>query len=285
MKEALSLFREKLKANHISEVLGLTMKIAVSGKGGVGKTLVAGVLAEFFVRKRFKVLAIDADPAPNLALTLGISPEEADKLVPISENKKLIESKTETGFSGVYRLTFSVDDIIEKFAVESPFGVNLLVMGTVRSADQGCTCPANAVIRALLQHLFVGRDEAVVMDMEAGVEHMGRGTAKHVDTMLIIGNPGMKSLQTAKRIYGLAKEAGLTRIFLVGNKIASKKGERSIKDFATRNGIPLLELIPYDDMLLEADMRGETPLKYADDSKGVATIQKIGEKLLEEAAS
>jgi CO dehydrogenase maturation factor len=261
------------------------MKIAVSGKGGVGKTLVAGVLAEFLVRRRFKVLAIDADPAPNLALTLGISPEEADKIVPVSENKKLIESKTETGFSGVYRLTFNVDDIIEKLAVASPYGVNLLVMGTVRSADQGCTCPANAVVRTLLRHLFVARDEAVVMDMEAGVEHMGRGTAKHVDTMLVVGNPGMKSLETAKRIYSLAKEAGLNRIFLVGNKVASEKGERSIEDFATRTGIPLLALIPYDDLLLEADMRGETPLKYVDDSKSLGIIHRIGEELLEEAAS
>ncbi len=261
------------------------MKIAVSGKGGVGKTLVAGVLAEFLVRKDFKVLAIDADPAPNLALTLGIPLDEAQKIVPISENKHLIESKTKTGFSGVYRLSFTVDDIIEKFAVKSPYGVNLLVMGTVRSAGEGCTCPANAVVRALLQHLLIARDEAVVMDMEAGVEHMGRGTAKHVDTMLIIADPGMKSLETAKRIYDLAKEAGLKRVFLVGNKVASRRGRQSIEEFATRNRIPLLALIPYDDVLLKADMLGETPLKYADDSASLATIRKLGERLLEEAGS
>ena len=260
------------------------MKIAVSGKGGVGKTLVAGVLAEFLVRRGFKVLAIDADPAPNLALTLGIPLDEANKIVPISENKELIESKTKTGFAGVYRLSFTVDDIIEKFAVKSPYGVNLLVMGTVRSAGEGCTCPANAVIRALLQHLLVTRDEAVVMDMEAGVEHMGRGTARHVDTMLIVADPGMKSLETAKRIYGLANEAGLKRVFLVGNKVASTKGEQSVKKFATRNRIPLLELIPYDDMLLKADMRGETPLKHAEDSKSLAAIYKLGERLLEGVA-
>jgi CO dehydrogenase maturation factor len=257
------------------------MKVAVSGKGGVGKTLVAGVLAEFLAGKGFKVLAIDADPAPNLALTLGIPLDKANRIVPISENKELIESKTKTGFAGVYRLSFTVDDIIEKFTVKSPYGVNLLVMGTVRSAGEGCTCPANAMIRALLQHLFVTRDEAVVMDMEAGVEHMGRGTAKHVDTMLIVADPGMKSLETAKRIFGLASEAGLKRVFLVGNKVASTRGEQSIKGFATRNRIPLLELIPYDDMLLKADMRGETPLKYGDDSKSLATIHRLGERLLE----
>lgn len=259
------------------------MKIAVSGKGGVGKTLVAAVLAEFLVRKGFTVLAIDADPAPNLALTLGIPLAEANKIIPISENKELIESKTKTGFAGVYRLSFTVDDIIEQFAVKSPYAVNLLVMGTVRSAGQGCTCPANAVIRALLRHLLVARDEAVVMDMEAGVEHMGRGTAKHVDTMLIVADPGVKSLETAKKIYGLAEEAGLKRVFLVGNKVANTRGGQSIKEFASRNGIPLLELIPYDDVLLKADMFGETPLKYAD-SKSLAAIHKLGEKLLESVA-
>ena len=261
------------------------MKIAVSGKGGVGKTLVAGVLAEFLVRRGFKVLAIDADPAPNLALTLGVPLDESNKIVPISENKELIESKTKTGFEGVYRLSFTVDDIIDKFAVESPYGVNLLVMGTVRSVGQGCTCPANAVIRALLRHLLVARDEAVVMDMEAGVEHMGRGTASHVDTMLIVADPGMKALETAKRIYRLANDAGLKRIFLVGNKVTSAKGEQTIKEFAARNRIPLLGLIPFDDMLLNADMLGETPLRYADDSKSLAAIHRLGEKLLEEATS
>jgi len=258
--------------------------VAVSGKGGVGKTLIAGVLAEFLVRKGFKVLAIDADPAPNLALTLGIPREEANKIVPISENRELIESKTKTGFGGVYRLSFTVDDIIEKFAVKSPYGVNLLVMGTVRSAGEGCTCPANAVIRALLQHLFVARDEAVVMDMEAGVEHMGRGTARHVDMMLIVADPGMKSLETVKKIYGLAREAGIKEAFLVGNKVAEKRGEESIREFATSNRIPLLGLIPYDDVLLKADMLGETPLKYADNSKSLATIHRLGERLVEEVA-
>ena len=256
------------------------LKIAVSGKGGVGKTSVAGVLAEFLAKKAFKVLAIDADPAPNLALTLGIPPEEADKIVPISERKELLASKTDTGFSGVYRLSFSVDDIVEKFTVKSPYGVNLLVMGTVKSADQGCTCPANAVIRALLRHLLVARDEAVVMDTEAGVEHMGRGTARHVDTMLIVADPGVKSLETAKKIYRLADEAGIKRILLVGNKVADSRGEQVIREFATDNGISLSALIPYDDMLLKADMLGETPLKHPD-SKSIVAIRELGKGLLD----
>jgi len=258
------------------------MKIAVSGKGGVGKTLIAGVLAYFFVKKGFKVLAIDADPSPNLALTLGILLNEANEILPISENTQLLESKTRSGFAGVYRLSFSVDDIVEKFCVRSPHGVNLLVMGTIRSAGGGCTCPANAVIRALLRHLFVERDEVVVMDMEAGVEHMGRGTAKHVDTMLIITDPSLKSMETAKKIYGLATEAGIKNAFIIGNKIRNSSESELVQRFVAGNKIPLLDLIPYDEQILKADMQGETPLKYAGGSEGMEIIQKIGEKLLEQ---
>ncbi len=257
------------------------MKIAVSGKGGVGKTFVAGVLADFFAKKGFKVLAIDADPSPNLALTLGIPLDEANKIVPVSENSQLLESKTRTNYEGVYRLSFTVDDIVEKFGVKSPYGMNLLVMGTVRSAGAGCTCPANAVIRALLRHLIVERDEVVVMDMEAGVEHMGRGTAKHVDTMLIVADSSLKSLETAKKIYRLATEAGIKKAFMVGNKVRDSSEGEMIQRFAAKNKISILALVPHDETILKADREGETPLKYTEDSKGIATIQKIGEKLLE----
>jgi CO dehydrogenase maturation factor len=256
------------------------LKIAVSGKGGVGKTFVAGVLADFFVREGFKVLAIDADPSPNLALTLGIPLDEATKIVPVSENSQLLESKTQTNFEGVYRLSFTVDDIVEKFGVKSPYGMNLLVMGTVRSAGAGCTCPANAVIRALLRHLIVERDEVVVMDMEAGVEHMGRGTAKRVDTMLIVADSSLKSLEIAKKIHGLATEAGIKNPFMVGNKVRDSSEEEMIQQFAAKNKISILDLVPHDETILKADREGETPLKYAEASNGIAAIQRIGEKIL-----
>jgi len=258
------------------------MKIAVAGKGGVGKTVVAGVLASFFAEKGFKVLAIDADPSPNLALTLGIPLDQASKIVPISENAGLIEQKTSTGIGGVYRLTFTVEDIIEKFSVKSPNDVNLLVMGTVRSAGGGCTCPANAVIRALLQHLLVERGEVIVMDMEAGVEHMGRGTAKHVDILLIVTDPSLKSMETARKIHSLAVEAGVEKVFIVGNKVSVSGEAELIERFAANNKLLLLGTIPYDKKILRADVQGKTPLEYARESNGVATIRKMGEKLLEQ---
>jgi len=257
------------------------MKIAVAGKGGVGKTLIAGVLAEFLARTGFTVLAIDADPAPNLALTLGIPPKEAIKIVPISENSALIESKTQTGVPGVYNLSFSVEDIIEQFSVKTPYNVNLLVMGTVRSAGAGCMCPANTVIRALLHHLLVKRKEAVITDMEAGVEHMGRGTAEHVETMLIVTDSSFKSMETSKKLHSLAKQIGIRESFIVGNKVASQHEGKLIEQFSKRNGIPFLGFVPFDEKILKADMQGETPLKYASQSVGVITIQKMAESLFE----
>jgi len=256
------------------------LKVAVAGKGGVGKTLVAGALAYFLTEKGFKVLAIDADSSPNLALTLGIPSQQAVKIVPISENQELIRAKTGTPYPDVYRLSFTVDDIVKDFAVKSPFDVNLLVMGTIRAAGEGCTCTANALVRSLLRHLIVERDEAVVMDMEAGVEHMGRGTAKHVDTMLIITDSSLKSLETAKKINTLATEAGIRRIFLVGNKIVEKDEGEAIKRFASGNNLVLLDLIPFDEQILKADREGETPLNHAQSSAGLRVVGRICDKLL-----
>jgi len=254
------------------------VKIAVSGKGGVGKTLIAGGLAYFFASKGLKTMAIDADPSPNLALTLGLSPEEARKILPISENKDLIESKTGTGYSGVFRLSFTVDDVVREYSVRTPFGVNLIVMGTVRSMGSGCTCPANAVVRALLRHLVVERNEVVILDMEAGVEHMGRGTARHVDTMLIVVDANAKALETAKHIDELAARAGMKQIFLVANKIENEIQKETVTNFAEENGLKILDFVPFDRKVVEAEMRGETPLKYIK-SRAVRAIEKLCEKL------
>ena len=257
------------------------MKIAVSGKGGVGKTLVSGTLAGYFAKKGFKVMAIDADSSPNLALTLGIPVEDANKIVPISENTELLESKTRTDYPGVYKLHFTVDDIVEKNGMKSPYGVNLLVMGTIKSAGGGCACGSNSVIRELLRHLIVERDEIVVVDMEAGVEHMGRGTASHVDIMLVVADSSRKSLEIAKKISGFAHDAGIKNVFVVGNRVRDSEEKELITDFTEKNGIPLLALIPYDDTVVKADRVGEAPLKYAETSEGVKAIQIIGEKLLQ----
>jgi CO dehydrogenase maturation factor len=250
------------------------VKIAVSGKGGVGKTLIAGALAYSFVCKGLKTIAIDADPSPNLALTLGLSSEEARKIVSISENEELVKSKTGTGYSGVFRLSFTVDDVVRDFSVKTPLGVNLIVMGTVKSMGSGCMCPANAVVRALLRHLVVERDEAVVLDMEAGIEHIGRATAQHVDAMLVVVDANMKSLEVANHIHELGSKAGLSQILLVGNKIENVTQKEAIENFAEKNGLKILGFVPFDQEVVEADMRGETPLLRGE-SKAVRAIEEL----------
>jgi CO dehydrogenase maturation factor len=259
------------------------MKIAVSGKGGVGKTLIAGGLASGFAKRGFKTIAIDADSSPNLALTLGLSAEDARKIIPISENKELVDSKTSTGYSGVYRLQFTVDDIVRDYSVSTPLGVNLIVMGTVQSMGAGCMCAPNAVIRALLRHLVVERDEAVVLDLEAGVEHIGRGTARQVDALLIVADSNLKSLEIAKHIHDMASAAGMKQLYLVGNRVMNDAQKMAIQNFADKNGLSLLTFVPFDQKVTEADMLGETPLKNKEIS-AVKTIDNICELLLKKNA-
>ena len=259
------------------------MKIAVAGKGGVGKTLIAGGLARGFAERKYKTIAIDADSSPNLALTLGLTAEEARKIVPISENKELVDSKTSTGYSGVYNLNFRVDDIVKEYAVATPLGVNLIVMGTVRSMGAGCMCAPTAVIRALLRHLVVERDEAVVLDLEAGVEHIGRGTARQVDVLLIVADSNLKSLEIAKHIHDLASEAGMKQLYLVGNRVMNDEQKEAIKSYADKNGLTLLDFVPFDTKVTESDMLGKTPLLNKE-IEAVKTIDNICELLLKKTA-
>jgi CO dehydrogenase maturation factor len=253
----------------------------VAGKGGVGKTLLAGGLALFLVKRGLSTIAIDADSSPNLALTLGLSPNEARAVVPLSENKGLIESKTSTGYSGVFRLSFSVDDVIRDFSVKTPFGVNLIVMGTVQSMGSGCTCPANALVRALMRHLVVEREEAVVLDMGAGCEHMGRATARQVDYMLIVTDANSKSLEVANHIHELAVAAGMKQIYLVGNKIAGEDQKTIVKNYAQKNGLRIRSFIPFDETVAEAEMHGETPLSH-ESSRALLAVEDLCRKLIAE---
>ncbi len=255
------------------------MKIAVSGKGGVGKTLIAGGLALGFAERKYKTIAIDADSSPNLALTLGLTAEEARKIKPISENKELVDSKTNSGYTGVYNLNFKVDDIVKDYSVPTPLGVNLIVMGTVHSMGAGCMCAPTAIIRALLRYLVVEIDEAVVLDLEAGVEHIGRGTARQVDVLLVVADSNLKSLEIAKHIRDMAMVAGMQQIYLVGNRVMNEEQKAAIKTFADDNGMDVLDYVPFDTNITESDMKGTTPLLNKE-IPSVKTIDNICELLI-----
>ena len=198
------------------------LKIAVAGKGGVGKTTVSGVLARSMARQGSKVLAIDADPAMNLWLSLGLPKDALTNIIPLSENDDLIEERTGVrpgSIGGVFSLTPKVNDLAERYGIRGPEGVMLLVLGTVKSAGGGCMCPANALLKALLRHLLLDRRDVVVLDMEAGLEHLGRGVVKGVDTLLAVVEPSYRAIETAARVKKLAQDLGVKRIYAVGNRI------------------------------------------------------------------
>ncbi len=237
------------------------MKIAVTGKGGVGKTLISAALAKLFADKNFKVFAIDADPDANLALTLGFP--QAEKITSLVEMKKLIEERTGAksgSFSPYFKLNPKVSDIPDKYFVKHN-GISLAVMGTVRGGGLGCTCPENAFLKALLRHLIVEREEVVILDMEAGIEHLGRGTVKSVDILIIVVEPGVRSIETAKRIRKLAGDIGISRLGAIGNKAKNDSDKkfmienlcRQSPDYPT--GLDFLGYISYNEKLIDADLK------------------------------
>jgi len=228
------------------------MKIAISGKGGVGKTLLAASLSQIFAGAGYSVIAIDADPDANLASTLGYpNPEE---ITPISELGDLIEERTgmKPGQSGAFfKLNPKVDDLPEDYSVKLD-GIKLMVMGRIKRGGTGCYCPEGALLQALLSHLLIHRDEVVILDMEAGIEHLARGTAKSVDRLIVVVEPGRRSIETAGTIDRLARDLGMNKITVVGNKIRNKADEEFI--MSSLSGFEFLGFIPYDQAIVDADL-------------------------------
>ncbi len=254
------------------------MKIAVTGKGGVGKTTISAALSYAFAEKGYKVVAIDADPDANLASALGF-PENVN-ITPISELKDLIEERTgaKPGTSGgFFKLNPKVDDLPEKLWVEYN-GVRLMLMGTVKKGGSGCVCPESVLLKSLLQHLVLFRQEVVIMDMEAGIEHLGRATARAVDHFIVVVEPSMRSIETALKIKELANDIGIKSICGIANKIRRE----SDREFFEKkvNGIQMLGYIPYDEEVIEADLSRLSVWDHGKET--VKEVRKIIDKLAKE---
>jgi CO dehydrogenase maturation factor len=228
------------------------MKIAVSGKGGVGKTMLVSLLSTILTRSGYSVLAIDADPNATLAAGLGFP--HTERITPISEMADLIEERTgvRPGQAAPYfKLNPRVDDIPEKYWVEHN-GIKLMVMGRLKRGGTGCYCPENALLEALVAHILLQRNEVVIIDMEAGIEHLGRATARAVDKMIIVVEPGKASIETAYRIRELAKDIGLENIAVVANKIRSEQDRNFLT--SAMPDFEFLGFIPYDQSVIEAGL-------------------------------
>ncbi len=247
------------------------MKIAVSGKGGVGKTTFSSLLIRAFNDTGKHVLAIDADPDANLAAALGIA--NAHAITPIAEMKDLIFERTEAKpgtVGGFFKLNPKVEDLPETLSARLE-NIKLMRLGGVKKGGAGCICPESTLLRALITHVVLSRDEVVVMDMEAGIEHLGRATAQSVDKLIVVVEPGRRSIDTARNIQRLASEIHLSKVALVGNKIRGDKDrvflEKHLADFA------ILGFLPYDDQLIEADLEDRAP--YETDSPAVKQVQAM----------
>ena len=237
------------------------MKIAISGKGGVGKSTIAAAIALLLAKSGKKVLAIDADEDANL----GASETQMQEIVPISKQVALIEERTGAKvkqYGQIFKLNPEVSDIADKYAIDIR-GVGLLVLGAVDSGGSGCACPENVLIRSLVTDLILYKDEILIMDMEAGIEHLGRATARGVNKMIVVIEPGQRAIDTAIKIKTMAREIGIENVLFIANKVYDQRDEELIRSsFASQE---LLGIIPFSEELRLSDRTGISVLDNLSD--------------------
>ena len=254
------------------------MKVAITGKGGVGKTTFASTLCRLYAEEGRTVLAADVDPDANLGLALGLTEEEVNSIVPVSKMKELARERTAANESNTfYKLNPEVSDLPDKLSKDVN-GVKLLVMGTVDTGGTGCVCPEHVMLKAILSKLVFRKDDVVIMDMEAGLEHLGRGTASMMDQFIVVIEPGARSIQTYERIKSLAADIGITQVRVVANKVRDERDE----DFL-RQRIPaadLLGFVHYNPGVIEADRSGQSPFDFS--KEAVEEIRAIKDRMDQE---
>lgn len=237
------------------------MKIAVTGKGGVGKTTFAATLARLYAAEGRHVLAADVDPDANLGLALGFSEDELEKVIPITKMRKLIEERTGAGPDNTYyKINPKVDDIPDAYSIVHE-GVKLLLLGTVETGGAGCVCPEHVMLRRIINNLVLHRDDVVILDMEAGLEHLGRGTTSGMDQFIVVIEPGSRSVQTYKNVKRLAQDLGVKQVHVVANKVRDEKDEAFVRAHIPAED--LLGCIHYNPEIMDADRQGCAPYDYS----------------------
>ncbi|MBF0318129.1 MAG: AAA family ATPase [Nitrospirae bacterium] len=258
------------------------MKIAITGKGGVGKTTLSAVLSHLYSADGRTVIAVDADPDANLAAAFGLDKEQTKDLRPIAEMGQLIEERTGArpgSMGGVFKLNPRVDDIPQACSVKVGGGVpphtsgsiRLLVMGKSKEAASGCYCPENVFLKRLLKHLVTERDDVVIVDMEAGIEHLTRGTAEGVDAFIVVVEPGRRSIQTALVVRDMSKTLGVENVFVVAGKVRSPADVEFITGLL--EGMNYAGSVGFSQAVVEADIKGIPPYENAPET--VKDIKKI----------
>ena len=254
------------------------MRIATVGKGGSGKTTIAGTLARIFAAEGRRILAIDGDPNPNLALMLGMAPGAANKLgfIPTSVIKKVEKGDG----TATLELALPQDELLQKYAQAAASNVDLIVMGrpTHGTAGTGCMCMSHRTVRELIAHLTNIRDHTIT-DMEAGLEHLKRGTARHVDMMLIVAEPYYRSLEAASRTHELAIELGIPYVKVAANKVRGPEDRAAIESYCAQHGMEIIGWVPQDEALITAERQGFAPYDAAADSPAIGAIRDMAEEI------
>jgi CO dehydrogenase maturation factor len=252
------------------------MKIATVGKGGSGKTTIAGILARIFAGRDQHVLAIDGDPNPNLALTLGMSRDDADRISYIPAD--LMQRVGERDGVAILKPKLADDQIMARYGYRAAENVDLIVMGKPDhgTAGTGCMCASHRAVRGLIAEL-TNIGEHTITDMEAGLEHLKRGTARNVDLMLIVAEPYYRSLEAAMRTHELARELAIPFIRVVANKVRDEQDRSAIESFCARHGMTLIGTVPHDDALIEAERQAMSPYDFAPESSAVTALRGIAD--------
>lgn len=259
------------------------MNIAVSGKGGVGKTTIAGTLSRILARQHRRVLALDADSNPNLALALGLTRDQERGAAEVPQG--LTEWREDAEGKSYVHLHRPVEQLVADYAVQAPDGVQLLLMGKVLRASAGCRCEAHAVARGITGHLLTagatkGEAHVTILDMEAGLEHLGRGTVENVDVLLIVVEPYYRALEAGTRIRDLALQLNLSRIVVVANSVRTPADADAVKRYCTDHSLELVGIIPFDEEVIAAEQHGVAPIDYASHSPSMQAIHALAETLV-----
>lgn len=249
----------------------MAWRISIAGKGGVGKTTTAGMLGRLWGRQGRPTILVDCDPSTNLASALGIEVEVRSERVPLACDHDLVEDRVGVrpgeSYGQMFRLNPEVDDILDEYGMKGADGTTLLTLGTISTGGTGCFCPESALLKALMRHLVFKRDEIVIMDMAAGVEHLGRGTAERVDLMLIVVEPGARSVDTAIQVKGLGSDLGIKRFAAIFNKVPDGADLSALEAKLEAEGITVIGHLPFDGALVEADMLDVSVMDHAPGSK------------------
>ena len=253
------------------------MKIAVCGKGGVGKTTISGLLCRSLGSKGISVLAIDGDPNPNLALTLGIDPKAT---MPKALTSKLLELYEKDDGKKYAKLKVPLAEVIDAYGIKTNDNVTLIAVGQPEHAATGCMCGIHTTVREIIHTALEESDQVTLLDLEASLEQMKRGTSKYVDVLLCVVEPYYRSMEAVARFQRLGKELEIKNIVAVANKVKNKEDEDAIKEFCAQTDLPVIAVIPFDPIISEADKGGSLDMNAINHSPALQAIKQLANDLL-----